>query len=357
MFRFWISQRLISLGFSSASSHHQGRLVRIAPDEISIADKDAIQVVLGHGTGNTKSEFCEYSIKADDLIWFKTLTTDELLNLINPPPGSVSQNNKMTPLSLSIEVYLSVSSLSLSMSEPFVHFSIFHHALWIGWIWSFKNTRDRNDHTRKRKMVSHTFSQKNVLEFEPFITSTIASFLNQWDRLSRTTTQEKEWYTFDCLPWFNFLAFDIIGNEPILSLPFQSLTWNRPAMKKNIINWWGPFFWRKQKQSKTGDLAFGEPFGMVERGEDYAEVDVGSEEKVLKLSAVKILNERGEYSMTQGCLKPWMRPLTPFLDPWFSRGAASVSNLAGVSVLWKASFSFSFFFHSWGLREKPFLDC
>lgn len=73
-------------------------------------------------------------------------------------------------------------------------------------------------------MVSHTFSQKNVLEFEPFITSTIASFLNQWDRLSRTTTQEKEWYTFDCLPWFNFLAFDIIGNEPILSLPFQSLT-------------------------------------------------------------------------------------------------------------------------------------
>lgn len=68
MFRFWISQRLISLGFSSASSHHQGRLVRIAPDEISIADKDAIQVVLGHGTGNTKSEFCEYSIKADDLI-------------------------------------------------------------------------------------------------------------------------------------------------------------------------------------------------------------------------------------------------------------------------------------------------
>lgn len=93
---------------------------------------------------------------------------------------------------------------------------------------------------------------------------------------------------------------------------------------------------------------------MVERGEDYAEVDVGSEEKVLKLSAVKILNERGEYSMTQGCLKPWMRPLTPFLDPWFSRGAASVSNLAGVSVLCKASFSFSFFLKLLGIERETF---
>jgi len=45
------------------------------------------------------------------------------------------------------------------------------------------NTRDRNEHSRKRKIVSHIFSQKSVLEFEPHIRLYVQQFLNQWDRL------------------------------------------------------------------------------------------------------------------------------------------------------------------------------
>ncbi len=45
------------------------------------------------------------------------------------------------------------------------------------------NTRDRNDHTRKRKIISHIFSQKSVLEFEPQICLYVRQLTVQWDRL------------------------------------------------------------------------------------------------------------------------------------------------------------------------------
>ena len=45
------------------------------------------------------------------------------------------------------------------------------------------NTRDRHDHTRKRKIISHIFSQKSVLEFEPQIRLYVKQFIEQWDRL------------------------------------------------------------------------------------------------------------------------------------------------------------------------------
>jgi benzoate 4-monooxygenase len=59
--------------------------------------------------------------------------------------------------------------------------------------------------------------------------------------------------------------------------------------------------------SVIGDLAFGRPFGMIEREADIAEVE-DDDGNVLLLPAVKILNERGEYSATQGALMPWLRP-------------------------------------------------
>ena len=45
------------------------------------------------------------------------------------------------------------------------------------------NTRDRAAHTRKRKIISHIFSQKNVLEFEPHVKNYVLMVLEQWDRL------------------------------------------------------------------------------------------------------------------------------------------------------------------------------
>jgi len=45
------------------------------------------------------------------------------------------------------------------------------------------NTRDRVAHTRKRKIISHIFSQKSVLEFEPYVKDYMQSLIQQWDRL------------------------------------------------------------------------------------------------------------------------------------------------------------------------------
>jgi benzoate 4-monooxygenase len=45
------------------------------------------------------------------------------------------------------------------------------------------NTRDRAEHTRKRKIVSNIFSPRSVLEFEPHVRTYIGQLLTQWDRL------------------------------------------------------------------------------------------------------------------------------------------------------------------------------
>jgi benzoate 4-monooxygenase len=69
---------------------------------------------------------------------------------------------------------------------------------------------------------------------------------------------------------------------------------------------------------------------MLDRETDSALVEDTSG-RIESLPAVQILNERGEYSATQGTLVPWVRPYMRYLDPWFARGLKSVNNLAGVS--------------------------
>lgn len=59
----------------------------------------------------------------------------------------------------------------------------------------------------------------------------------------------------DALHWFNYLAFDIIG-----------------------------------------DLAFGAPFGMVEKGADVAEVRSSPDAEPTFAPAIEVLNRRGEVS-------------------------------------------------------------
>ena len=45
------------------------------------------------------------------------------------------------------------------------------------------STRDRLEHSRKRKIISHIFSQKSVTEFEPQIRLYVSMLIEQWDRL------------------------------------------------------------------------------------------------------------------------------------------------------------------------------
>ncbi|BFZ54268.1 hypothetical protein PYCC9005_001301 [Savitreella phatthalungensis] len=139
------------------------------------------------------------------------------------------------------------------------------------------NTRDRADHTRKRKIVSSVFSAQNVTGFEPYVQKSIRLFLHKLDSLIQR--QGGQAADFDFLPWANYLAFDIIG-----------------------------------------DLAFGTPFGFLE-----AERDTND--------GIRVLNERGEWSATVGTMV-WIKPWTPWMiwDKFFTDGLQSVRKLAQIAI-------------------------
>lgn len=154
------------------------------------------------------------------------------------------------------------------------------------------NTRDRAEHTRKRKTVSHTFSQKSIGQFEQYMTYNLHELVKQWDRMSDTAVNSgQQWAEMDCLHWFNYLAFDIIG-----------------------------------------DLAFGAPFGMLPKGKDIAEVKMTPDSPTTYAPAIEVLNRRGEVSGTIGCY-PAIKPYAKYLpDSFFRDGVRAVQNLAGIAV-------------------------
>ncbi|KAK4238258.1 benzoate 4-monooxygenase [Achaetomium macrosporum] len=153
------------------------------------------------------------------------------------------------------------------------------------------NTRDRAEHTRKRKIVSHTFSVKSIAQFEPYIHSNLELFVRQLDNLIDRSPNADGAAHLDCLHWFNYLAFDVIG-----------------------------------------DLAFGAPFGMLSAGADMAEVRASPESPPIYAPAIEILNRRGEVSATLGIL-PELKPYAKYFpDPFFTKGLHAVENLAGIAI-------------------------
>lgn len=161
-----------------------GKLVRLQPHHVSVADADAITQIYGHGNGFLKSEY--------------------------------------------YDAFVSIKR-------------------------GLFNTRDRAEHTRKRKTVAHTFSAKSVLQFEQYIHHNLEELQRQWDRRADDIKEKGGWYQMDALHWFNYLAFDVIG-----------------------------------------DLAFGEPFGMLAKGRDEAEVSKAGQ--ITYAPAIEVLNRRGEVS-------------------------------------------------------------
>ncbi|CAD0113980.1 unnamed protein product [Aureobasidium uvarum] len=94
----------------------------------------------------------------------------------------------------------------------------------------------------------------------------------------------------DLMPWCTYIAFDVIGA-----------------------------------------LAFGVPFGMVEKGKDEFETQL-PDGSVLLTKGAEILNRRGEVSSTLGWL-PSLRPFARYLpDPCFSKGLASIQDLHGIAA-------------------------
>lgn len=82
---------------------------------------------------------------------------------------------------------------------------------------------------------------------------------------------------------------------------------------------------------------------MIEAAKDFAVVpkkqeDVmetyGTDAKTaaVEIPAVKVLNGRGEYSMSMGVLPGWWRPFVRQF-PWYKRGQADVKALAGIAIM------------------------
>lgn len=199
-----------------------GKVVRIAPNHISIADHKALQPVYGHSTGTLKAEFYD------------------------------------------------------AFAAPGFPRGLF-------------NTRSRAEHTRKRKIVSHTFAPKSITAFEPFIRREAQLLVSRFQEFTKGGKRHE----LDMLSWMNYYAFDTIGS-----------------------------------------LAFGSVFGMLEQGRDDAEVDFEQPDgTIVKATcpAIQIINERGEYSHAMGCVPTWMRPVFKQL-PWFSRRLQSVKKLSGIAL-------------------------
>ncbi|KAJ5168628.1 uncharacterized protein N7482_004222 [Penicillium canariense] len=161
------------------------------------------------------------------------------------------------------------------------------------------NVRDRAEHTRKRKIISHAFSPRSVAEFEPHMAANLQRWVKQLDHIAASPssiTPNDGFSRYNAMPWFSYLAFDIIG-----------------------------------------DLAFGLPFGMVDKGKDETESQLVVGGPVSYTPAVEVLNRRGEISSTLGLL-PALRPIARYLpDPFFRKGIAAVENLTGIAVAAVAS--------------------
>ncbi|KAK0466882.1 cytochrome P450 monooxygenase [Desarmillaria tabescens] len=180
---------------------------------------------------------------------------------------------------------------------------------------SLFDVRDRQAHTRKRKIISHTFSQKSVLEFEPHVRSYVSQLLGRWDKLydkalKGMSGEEGEGWTgrdgrmwLDYLPWANYLAFDIIG-----------------------------------------DLTFGAPFGMIAAAKDFALVPkdqhsvlssygkVGAKYATKEIEAIKTLTSGAPFVVTAGPLPGWWRPLVK-RTPWLWQAGKDFDAIVGMAMV------------------------
>ena len=108
-------------------------------------------------------------------------------------------------------------------------------------------------------------------------------FEKRWDSICKTQADPKTGYApIDALHWFNYLAFDIIG-----------------------------------------DLAFGTPLGMLDKSKDIAEVRKTPDSEVSSAPAIEVLNRRGEVSATLGCYPQTQTVRQIFTRPFLQQSRRS----------------------------------
>ncbi|THW04256.1 cytochrome p450 benzoate 4-monooxygenase [Aureobasidium pullulans] len=153
------------------------------------------------------------------------------------------------------------------------------------------NTRDRVEHTRKRKIVAHAFSPGAVAAFETHMAENLHRWVTQLDRIAATPAPDG-YARVNMMPWCTYIAFDIIG-----------------------------------------DLAFGAPFGMVDKGRDECEAQLTPNGPITLAAGAETLNRRGEVSSTLGLLLPLKAYAKYLPDPFFSKGLHAIQTLHGIASI------------------------
>jgi benzoate 4-monooxygenase len=69
------------------------------------------------------------------------------------------------------------------------------------------NTRSREEHTRKRRVIASSFSPKGVAEYEPCILTATQNLLDRLDKLMGETSTAG----FNITPYIHMFTFDSIG--------------------------------------------------------------------------------------------------------------------------------------------------
>ncbi|CAE6439535.1 unnamed protein product, partial [Rhizoctonia solani] len=151
------------------------------------------------------------------------------------------------------------------------------------------NTRDKVEHSEKRKRVSSIFSAKNVLTFEPRIRSHIRQLCAQWDLRCKEAARgvsgdnwvaENGQALVDVCAQISYLAFDIIG-----------------------------------------DLALGSPFGLIQAQKDSSlsieSVDASGEPHrgTVEIPVIKTIARAGVSIMEIAVFPSWAHKFLFFL-PW-----------------------------------------
>ncbi|KAI0452108.1 cytochrome p450 benzoate 4-monooxygenase [Xylaria acuta] len=166
---------------------------------------------------------------------------------------------------------------------------IFYEAFIPGGVPDVFSSRDRGDHARKRRLIANAFSPGAVHDFEPYMSSNLQRWVAQLDRIAANPGRDG-YARVDMKPWCTFLAFDIIG-----------------------------------------DLAFGTPFGMVQRGRDECELILPGQPATY-VPGAESLNRRGQVNSCLGLL-PALRPWAGYLPhPFFYKGLRSKENLHGIAA-------------------------
>ncbi|OSX61370.1 hypothetical protein POSPLADRAFT_1145439 [Postia placenta MAD-698-R-SB12] len=186
------------------------------------------------------------------------------------------------------------------------------------------NTRDRAEHSRKRRVEAHIFAPQSIRALEDTARVHFEILVRQWDAMCAHAEKAGRgsaegaigtvpWKVhdgrvfFNCMLWFSFWSFDTIG-----------------------------------------DLAFGHPFGMLETGKDTAQTvksDVrgmeaiaqatsNSEKTKLELvdiPAIEALTARADTLFVVAYLPAWLQPIVGHL-PSLQSGYNAAPKLAGLAV-------------------------